>query len=63
MMPNKGFQVPENRNISLHLSTKQKNRKNMYYKKFILESKEFHLEINCFSSKILILFQDFLAFF
>ena len=58
-MPKDGFQVHGNKNISLHLWTKQKIRQNMYYNKFVLE---FHLEINCFSIKILRIFSDFLAF-
>ena len=59
-MPKDGFQVHGNKNISLHLWTRQNNRQNMYYNKFVLE---FHLEINCFSFKILTIFSDFLAFF
>ena len=59
-MPKDGFQVHGNKDISLHLWTKQKIRQNMYYNKFVLE---FHLEINCFSIKILKIFSHFLAVF
>ena len=59
-MPIKGFQVHKDRNLSLHLWTKQKIKKNMYLKKLVLEQKKFYFKINCFPLKIF--FQIFWLF-
>ena len=69
-MQNQGFQAHGDRNISLHLGTKKKIRKNMYWEKFDLEQKGCRTKRTSQNSFFFFLFlsilnylSDFMAFF